>query len=116
LPSRDQTQLISCTGLNRPYVDFFKDVVAADPTHGPKDGATVDDDDTFVNIRRGQGVPLPPATNLGHFQLDIDAFVPPYRCHRAGWHIGQVDTRLSLNNRPGLFHNFAEDAGGREKQ
>jgi mannose-6-phosphate isomerase-like protein (cupin superfamily) len=135
------TQPIAYTGVNRPYVDFLKDVVAADPTHGPKNGLTVDDDDMLVNIIRGQGVPLPPPTNLGHFHLDVDefwfilegkidyqiegigvvtadagdvAFVPPYRWHRASWHVGQMDTRLSFNNRPGLFHNFGENAGAKQ--
>jgi len=135
------TAPIAYTGLNRPYVDFLKDVVAADPTHGPKNGGTVSDDDMFVNIIRGQGVPLPPESNRGHFHLGVDefwfilegkidyqiegigvvtadagdvAFVPPYRWHRASWHIGQMDTRLSFNNRPGLFHNFGENANARQ--
>jgi mannose-6-phosphate isomerase-like protein (cupin superfamily) len=129
------------SGVNRPYVDFLKDVVAADPTHGPKDGSTVRDDDIYVNIIRGQGVPLPPETNRGHYHLAVDefwfilegrmdylfegvglvtadagdvAFTPPYRWHRASWHEGQMDTRLSFNNRPGLFHNFGEHANARQ--
>ena len=128
-------------GVNRPYVDFFKDVVAADPTHGPKNGNTVRDEDMLVNIIRGQGVPLPPETNRGHFHLATDefwfilegkidyliegvglltadagdvVFVPPYRWHRASWHEGQMDTRLSFNNRPELFHNFGENANARQ--
>jgi len=135
------TPPIAYTGVNRPYVDFLKDVVAADPTHGPKSGLTVVEDDMMVNIIRGQGVPLPPETNRGHYHLAVDefwfilegkidyliegvglvtadagdiAFVPPYRWHRASWHEGQMDTRLSFNNRPGLFHNFGEDANARQ--
>jgi hypothetical protein len=53
------TQPVAYTGVNRPYVDFFKDVVAADPTHGPKIGLVVEEDDMVVNIIRGQGFPLP---------------------------------------------------------
>jgi mannose-6-phosphate isomerase-like protein (cupin superfamily) len=125
------------SGVNHPYRDFFKDVVAADPTHGPKDSFTVQDDDMMVNIIRGMGVPTPPESNRGHYHLAVDefwfilegkidylfegvglltadagdvAFVPPYRWHRASWHEGQMDTRLSFNNRPGLFHNFGENA------
>jgi hypothetical protein len=28
--------------------------------------------------------------------------------------VGQMDTRLSFNNRPGLFHNFGENAGAKQ--
>ena len=126
---------------NRPYRDFFKDVVAADPTHGPKDHSVAQDDDLYINIIRGQGFPTPPATNKGHFHVGSDefwfilegkveyliegiglvtseagdvVFVPPGRWHRAAWADGQMDTRLSFNNRPGMLHSFAEDANGRQ--
>ncbi|HEY4076062.1 MAG TPA: hypothetical protein VGM26_03940 [Rhizomicrobium sp.] len=127
--------------VNRPYRDFFKDVVTADPTHGPKDHLVVADEANLVNIIRGQGVPTPPASNVGHFHLGDDefwfilegkcdyliegvgllsanagdiVFVPPGRFHRASWANGQMDTRLSFNVSPNLFHNFAEDAGGKQ--
>jgi mannose-6-phosphate isomerase-like protein (cupin superfamily) len=127
--------------VNRPYRDFFKDVVAADPAHGPKDHLVVADEANLVNIIRGQGVPTPPPTNRGHFHIGDDefwfilegkcdyliedvglltanagdiVFVPPGRFHRASWAKGQMDTRLSFNVSPLLFHNFAEDADGRQ--
>jgi hypothetical protein len=40
--------------------------------------------------------------------------VPPGRYHRASWANGQTDTRLSFNVNPYLFHNFAEDSGGKQ--
>ena len=135
------TQPDKYDAVNRPYVDFFKDVVAADPTHGPKQGAFVADEANFVNIIRGQGVPTPPASNLGHFHIGDDEFwfilegkcdyqiegvglltadagdvvlAPPGRFHRASWANGQMDTRLAFNPSPLLFHNFGEDAGGKQ--
>ena len=127
--------------VNRPYVDFFKEVVAADPTHGPKKHLVVADEANLVNIIRGQGVPTPPASNRGHFHIGHEefwfilegkcdyliegvglltanagdiVFVPPGRFHRASWAEGQMDTRLSFNVSPLLFHNFAEDAGAKQ--
>ena len=127
--------------VNRPYVDFFKDVVAADPTHAPKDHFVVADEANMVNIIRGQGTPTPPPSNRGHFHIGDDefwfilegkcdyliedagaftadagdvVFVPPGRFHRASWANGQMDTRLSFNVSPNLFHNFGEDAGGKQ--
>ena len=127
--------------VNRPYLDFFKDVVAADPTHGPKQGQFVADEANFVNIIRGQGTPTPPASNLGHFHIGHEEFwfimegkcdyqiegvglltanagdvvlAPPGRWHRASWANGQMDTRVAFNPSPLLFHNFAEDAGGKQ--
>ena len=135
------TPPVAYTGVNHPYRDFLKDVVAADPTHGPKVSFTVEDGDMMVNIIRGMGVPTPPESNRGHYHLAVDefwfilegkvdyliedvglltadagdvVFVPPYRWHRASWHEGQMDTRLSFNNRPGLFHNFGENANARQ--
>jgi mannose-6-phosphate isomerase-like protein (cupin superfamily) len=127
--------------INRPYVDFFRDVVAADPTHGPKQSRVVSDEANLVNIIRGQGVPTPPPSNRGHFHLGNEefwfilegkcdyliedvglltadagdiVFVPPGRFHRASWANGQMDTRLSFNVSPNLFHAFGEDAGGQQ--
>ena len=126
---------------NRPWRDFLKDVVAADPTHGPADHSVASDDDLYINIIRGQGFPTPPATNKGHFHVGNDefwfilegkveyliqdvglvtgqagdvVFVPPGRWHRAAWANGQMDTRLSFNNRPDMLHDFAEDANGHQ--
>ena len=140
------TQPDSYDQINRPYVDFFKDVVAADPVHGPKQSRVVSDEANLVNIIRGAGLPTPPVTNRGHFHIGDDefwfilegrcdyliedvglltadagdiVFVPPGRWHRASWALNkqggaQTDTRLSFNVSPNLFHNFGEDAGGKQ--
>ena len=127
--------------INRPYVDFFKEVVAADPVKGPAQSRVVSDEANLVNIIRGKGVPTPPASNRGHFHVGHDefwfilegkcdyliedvglltadmgdvVFVPPGRFHRASWAQGQTDTRLSFNISPNLFHAFGEDAGGKQ--
>ncbi|MCP5410977.1 MAG: cupin domain-containing protein [Alphaproteobacteria bacterium] len=102
--------------LNRPYVDFLKDVVAADPLHAPKRHFVVHDEANLVNIIRGMGVPTPPDSNRGHFHIGDDefwfilegrcdfliedtglvtadagdiVFVPPGRFHRASWALGK---------------------------
>jgi mannose-6-phosphate isomerase-like protein (cupin superfamily) len=135
------TQPEKYDAVNRPYRDFFKDVVAADPTHGPKDRYVVADEANMVNIIRGMGVPTPPGSNKGHFHIGHDefwfilegacdyqiegvglltaragdiVFAPPGRFHRASFAAGQMDTRLAFNVSPLLFHNFAEDAGGKQ--
>jgi mannose-6-phosphate isomerase-like protein (cupin superfamily) len=135
------TQPDKYDAVNRPYRDFFKDVVEKDPTHGPKDHLVVADEANLVNIIRGPGVPTPPASNRGHFHIGEEEFwfilegkcdyqiegvglltadagdvvlVPPGRFHRASWANGQMDTRLSFNVSPLLFHNFGEDAGGKQ--
>jgi mannose-6-phosphate isomerase-like protein (cupin superfamily) len=126
---------------NREYVDFFKDVVAKYPNRGPPMPIFTNFDDGLVDIIRGQGVPTPPPSNLGHFHIGNDefwfilegkcdyliegvglvtanqgdvAFVPPSRWHRASWHEGQMDTRLSFNTRPSMLHNFGENANGKQ--
>jgi mannose-6-phosphate isomerase-like protein (cupin superfamily) len=134
------TQPDKYDAVNRPYRDFFKEA-AADPTHGFKDRYVVADEANMVNIIRGQGVPTPPPSNRGHFHIGADefwfilegkcdyliegaglltanagdvVFVPPGRWHRASWANGQMDTRLAFNVSPDLFHNFGEDAGGKQ--
>jgi mannose-6-phosphate isomerase-like protein (cupin superfamily) len=135
------TQPDKYTGDNRPYRDFFKEVVAADPVANPKDHLVMADEANMANIIRGKGFPTPPPTNRGHFHIGHDefwfilegkcdyliedagqftadtgdvVFVPPGRYHRASWANGQTDTRLSFNVNPLLFHNFGEDAGGKQ--
>jgi mannose-6-phosphate isomerase-like protein (cupin superfamily) len=126
---------------NRPYIDFMKDYVVAHP-NGPNESHLFsDDDDSLSDIIRGMGVPTPPETNRGHFHIGNDefwfilegkcdyliegiglltadagdiVFVPPSRWHRASWHEGQMDTRLSFNTRPSMLHNFGENANGRQ--
>ena len=127
--------------VNWPYVDFFKDVVAAHPTEAPKHHLVMADEANMANIIRGPGVPTPSPGNRGHFHLENEEFwfilegkcdyliegvglftadagdvvlVPPGRFHRASWAAGQMDTRLSFNIQPYLFHNFAADAGGKQ--
>jgi mannose-6-phosphate isomerase-like protein (cupin superfamily) len=126
---------------NRMVVDFFKDVVAKYPNGAPPQPLFTDFDDGLVDIIRGQGVPTPPPTNRGHFHIGNDefwfilegkcdyliegvglltanqgdiVFVPPSRWHRASWHEGQMDTRLSFNTRPSMLHNYGADANGRQ--
>ena len=99
------------------------------------------DEGNMSNIIRGMGVPTPPPSNKGHFHIQNEEFwfilegkcdyliegvglvtantgdvvlVPPGRWHRASWAAGQMDTRLSFNVQPFLFHNFAENAGGKQ--
>jgi len=135
------TQPEGYDAVNRPYRDFFKEVVAADPVANPKDHLVMRDEANMANIIRGKGVPTPPPTNRGHFHIGDDefwfilegkcdyliedvglltadtgdvVFVPPGRFHRASWANGQTDTRLSFNVSPNLFHNFAADAGGKQ--
>jgi mannose-6-phosphate isomerase-like protein (cupin superfamily) len=110
------TQPDKYDAINRPYVDFLKDVVAADPTHGPAQSRVVSDEANLVNIIRGPGVATPPKSNRGHFHIGDDefwfilegrcdyliedvglltadagdvVFVPPGRWHRASWALGK---------------------------
>ncbi len=128
-------------GVNKPYVDFFKDVVAKDPVKGPSPSLVMMDEGNMSNIIRGKGIPTPPPTNKGHFHVGRDefwfilegkiehliediglvssdpgdiVFVPPGRWHRASFADGQTDTRLSFNANPYTFHAFAPDSGGRQ--
>jgi mannose-6-phosphate isomerase-like protein (cupin superfamily) len=135
------TQPDKYDAINHPYIDFFKDIVAADTSHQAKQTRVVSDEANLVNIIRGPGTPTPPASNLGHFHIGHEefwfilegkcdyqiekvglftadagdiVFVPPGRFHRASWHEGQMDTRLSFNVSPLMFHNFGPDAGGKQ--
>ena len=133
------TQPDTYEGVNKPFVDFFKDVVAKDPVKGPNPSLVMMDEGNMSNIIRGKGVPTPPPSNKGHFHVGRDefwfilegkidyliediglitadagdiVFVPPGRWHRASWADGQTDTRLSFNANPYTFHAFGPDAGG----
>ena len=121
------TQPDTYEGVNKPFVDFFKDVVAKDPVKGPNPSLVMMDEGNMSNIIRGKGVPTPPPSNKGHFHVGRDefwfilegkidyliediglitadagdiVFVPPGRWHRASWADGQTDTRLSFNANP----------------
>lgn len=127
--------------VNRPYVDFFKDIAAADPQGTKRKYMVVSDEANMVAVIREPGVPTPPASNKGHFHIGDDefwfvpegkvdyqiegvglvtagagdvAFAPPGRFHRASGAIGQVDTRIAFNVSPDLLHNYAPDAGGKQ--
>jgi mannose-6-phosphate isomerase-like protein (cupin superfamily) len=135
------TQPDKYEGVNKPFVDFFKDVVAKDPVKGPNPSLVLMDEGNMSNIIRGKGIPTPPDTNKGHFHVGRDefwfilegkveyliqdiglvkadpgdiAFVPPGRWHRASWADGPTDTRLSFNANPYTFHAFGPDAGGEQ--
>jgi mannose-6-phosphate isomerase-like protein (cupin superfamily) len=131
----------SYTDANKPYLDFMKDVVEKYPNGGSRGGLFMGDYDNQAMIIRGMGVPIPPATNRGHFHIDNDEFwfilegkiayevegkglivsqagdvvlALPGRFHRASFAPGQMDTRLAFNRSPTMQHNFAEDAGGKQ--
>ena len=115
--------------VNKPYLDFNKDVVEANGRGGP----FVKDDKTFANIIRGKGTPPPPPSNLGHFHIGYGEFwlvlegkidyqiegaplftaepgdvvyAPQGRWHRASFGGTGMATRLAINPRPDGMHNF----------
>jgi len=129
------------TEKNKPYLDFMKDVVAKYPNGGARVGNFMGDHDNQAAIIRGMGVPIPPATNRGHFHIGNDEFwfilegkiayevegkglivsqagdvvlALPGRFHRASFAPGQMDTRLAFNRSPTMQHNYAEDANGQQ--
>lgn len=125
-------------GNNKPYLDYYKDVVGG----GAKAGAFIASDHFFMNNIRGRGVPMPPATDLGHFHADmtefwfimegkidyqIEGLPKPFtaepgdivtaamgRWHRASFSDGQMDTRVAINPFPRGLHDYPEDSGGRQ--
>jgi len=115
--------------INKPYLDFLKEIVNANGRGGP----FVKDDKTFANMIRGPGQPPPPATNLGHFHVGYSEFwlilegkidyqiegvpfftaeagdvvyAPQGRWHRASFGGTGMATRLAINPRPDGMHNF----------
>lgn len=128
---------------NKPKIDFFKDIVAPNIVPPPDQRFFARDGDTMSSILRGPGTPTPPATNRGHFHIGLDEFwvilegrceyliegqkdlvvanpgdvvlATPNRWHRAAWGGAGMATRLAFNARPGLFHNYGEDAEGRQR-
>jgi mannose-6-phosphate isomerase-like protein (cupin superfamily) len=115
--------------VNKPYLDFAKDVVGANGRGGP----FVKDAKTFANIIRGPGQPPPPPTNLGHFHVGYSEFwfvleghidflmegvpfftaaqgdvvyAPQGRWHRASFGGQGTATRLAINPRPDGMHNY----------
>lgn len=122
-------------GVNKPFVDFEKDIVAANG----KGGGVVKDDHTWANIIRTQAVPTPPPTSLGHFhenfaefwlvmegqeQFLIEGeplitanvgdivFAPEERWHRALASGTGYGTRLAITPRPPSLHYYQPDHAG----
>jgi mannose-6-phosphate isomerase-like protein (cupin superfamily) len=121
--------------VNKPYVDFEKDIVASNG----KGGAFVKDDHTWANIIRAPGMPTPPDTNYGHFhenfaefwvvlegKLDFliegvplitaevgdIVFAPEERWHRATSAGTGMGTRLAITPRPPSLHYYQPDHAG----
>ena len=125
-------------GNNKPYLDYYKDVVNG----SARAGAFIASDHFFMNNIRGMGVPMAPATDLGHFHVDmtefwfimegkisyqIEGIKEPFianagdiviaamgRYHRAAFAEGQMDTRVAINPFPLGLHDFPEDSGGHQ--
>jgi mannose-6-phosphate isomerase-like protein (cupin superfamily) len=121
--------------VNKPYVDFEKDIVAANG----KGGGAVKDDHTWANIIRSQGVATPPSTNFGHFHENFAefwlimegkeefliegvplitanvgdiVFAPEERWHRALAAGTGMGTRLAITPRPPSLHYYQPDHAG----
>ena len=125
-------------GKNKPYLDYYKDVVKG----GARAGAFIAGGHFFMNNIRGMGVAMPPATDLGHFHVDMTEFwfimegkisyqiegikelfianegdivtAAMGRYHRAAFAEGQMDTRVAINPFPLGLHDYPEDSGGRQ--
>ena len=126
---------------NKPYLDFWKDVVEANA------GSSnfVWDGHTASHIIRGKGIQTPPETNFGHFhenmvelwivlegQLDFliegeplitgtvgDVIqAPNERWHRATSRAPGMATRLAITprNKEGQVHYYQPDAAGGDNQ
>ena len=121
--------------VNKPYVDFEKDIVAVNG----KGGGVVKDDHTWANIIRTKGVPTPAPTDFGHFhenfaefwvvmegqeQFLIEGeplitadfgdivFAPEERWHRALAYGDGYGTRLAITPRPPSLHYYQPDHAG----
>jgi len=120
---------------NKPFIDFEKDIVAANG----KGGGAVKDDHTWANIIRQQGIPTQPADNFGHFHENFAefwlvmegkedfliegvplitaefgdiVFAPEERWHRATAAGTGMGTRLAITPRPPSLHYYQPDRGG----
>jgi len=122
-------------GVNKPFIDFEKDIVAANG----KGGGAVRDDHTWANIIRSKGVPTPPDTSWGHFHENFAefwlimegkeefliegvplitagfgdiVFAPDQRWHRALAAGDGMGTRLAITPRPPSLHYYQEGFTG----
>jgi mannose-6-phosphate isomerase-like protein (cupin superfamily) len=122
---------------NKPFLDFNKDVVAANG----KSSNFVYDGHTSAHVIRGPGVETPPADQWGHFHENMVEFwcviegrldvlvsgeklvtgdvgdiilAPEQRWHRATSHPGAPSTRLAITPRlkEGQVHYYQPGAGG----
>jgi mannose-6-phosphate isomerase-like protein (cupin superfamily) len=144
IPGYKYTKVVVGGGLGsygpneKPYLDYYKDVVNG----GARGGAFIASDHFFMNNIRGMGTPMPPASDLGHFHVDmtefwfimegkidyqIEGLPKPFtaeagdvvtaamgRYHRASYSAGQMDTRVAINPFPRGLHDYPEDSGGRQ--
>jgi len=121
--------------VNKPYVDFEKDIVA----NNGKGGGAVKDDHTWANIIRSQGIPTPASDNFGHFHENFAefwlimegkedfliegvplitaefgdiVFAPEERWHRATAAGTGMGTRLAITPRPPSLHYYQPDRTG----
>jgi mannose-6-phosphate isomerase-like protein (cupin superfamily) len=121
--------------VNKPYLDFEKDVVQG----GAKGGGFVRDDHTWANVIRQPGAPTPTPDNWGHFhenfaefwvvmegrlefliegepliKADVGdiVFAPEERWHRALSGGTGMGTRLAITPRPPSLHYFQPDHAG----
>lgn len=60
----------SYDAINRPYLDFYKDIAP----YGKTTRRFVEDDHTGFGLIRGSAVPTPPPTDFGHFHESFDEF------------------------------------------
>lgn len=125
--------------MNKPYLDYYKDVVEG----GARPGPFIAAQHMFVNNIRGRATPTPPASVLGHYHIGYDEFwfvmegnvdmqiegVPLFtasagdiitaaqgRWHRAsfGGPVGQMGTRVAVNPYPSGLHGYTIESGGRQ--
>ena len=119
--------------INKPYLDFEKDVVQG----GAKGGGFVRDDHTWANVIRAPGVPTPLPSSWGHFHENFAefwvvmegklefliegepliraevgdiVFAPEERWHRALSAGTGMGTRLAITPRPPSLHYYQPGA------
>ena len=119
--------------VNKPYLDFEKDVVQG----GAKGGGFVRDDHSWANVIRAPGVPTPPPSSWGHFHENFAefwvvmegklefliegepliraevgdiVFAPEERWHRALSAGTGMGTRLAITPRPPSLHYYQPGA------